>query len=71
MLKIKDEIDLKDLEIFGLFKRHNYYTKRNRFDVEVISVMEDDKIIEDIADDTAVNTLYDLIQAGLVEKVKE
>ena len=71
MLKIRDSVNLKELEKFGMFKRNNYYTKENCYDIEVISVIEDDNTIEDVGDNTAIDTLYDLIQAGLVEKIKE
>lgn len=84
MLKIKDEVDLKELEKFG-FKydeQMNYWYKHclgtfNKF----IVLTEDDidsfngQIVfyNDSAFNTTLylDTLYDLIQAGLVEKVEE
>lgn len=69
MLKIKDDVDLKELEKFGLVESHNYFTKFNEYDVDVLTISKDDKLIELFSDDTAVEILFDLIQAGLVEKV--
>lgn len=77
MLKIKDNVDLKELEKFG-FAYHNdiesgYYgccEKSNGFtevfinNARVISIYAITK--KSIFD---LDVLYDLIQAGLVEKV--
>lgn len=71
MLRIKNNVNLKELEKFGMFKRCNYYTKENEYNIEVISVIEDERTLEDLCDNTAIDTLYDLIQAGLVEKVDD
>ena len=85
MLKIKDNIDLKELEKFG-FKNdkwwyNNLYTKvicegrrgqqfeiiidENRYIYGYSEGADGDGEVEYIDD-----TLYDLIQAGYVEKVK-
>ena len=73
MLKIKDSVDLKELEKFGFEydKRALWYIKDLEFitywitertkSIE-ISVFNDNDIVLD-------GTLYDLIQAGLVEKI--
>ena len=84
MLKIKDDVNLKELEKFGFKydKEMKYYYKHclgtfNKF----IVLTEDDidsfkgQIV--FYNDRAFNTtlymdaLYDLIQAGLVEKVDD
>ena len=70
MLKIKDNVDLKKLEKFG-FKKKYYY---NAY------VLESEDCKQDIVFDYETrklcfcnwgyDILYDLIQAGLVEKVE-
>ena len=94
MLKIKDDIDLKELEKFG-FKHtidNTYYkTEPNddyeRFETNIVvnpkgNFVKNEIIIEICDDDNSeekcdidigmeIDTLYDLIQAGLVEKVEE
>lgn len=82
MLKIKDNVDLKELEKFG-FKNVSYknyvYTPKVDIDLNEIWVDGDTKKI-DIIDythnveyiiDENLDKLFDLIQAGLVEKVSE
>ena len=75
MLKIKDNVDLKELEKYGFkyFENGNYkiYEKDNYdscMDVEICNRIlniycQDYKEIDE-------NTLYDLIKADLVEKVE-
>lgn len=73
MLKIKNNVDLKELEKFGFENNVGFLQK----DAEYISyyINKDVRTIEiwDYEGDEVIldNTLYDLIQAGLVEKVKE
>lgn len=73
MLKIKDNIDLKELEKFGFRNEIGFLQK----DAESITyyINKDTRFIEiwDYYDDEVVldDTLYDLIQAGLVEKVSD
>ncbi len=78
MLKIKDDVDLKELEKFGIRRKVN-----KMFDIltgePIISVLytkgdissgifiNENKIIRCAQDDI----LYDLIKADLVEKVEE
>ena len=78
MLKIKDNVDLKELEKFGFVKIEDEYIYRKGTTWEVLVVIIKNKyiyvereqpdwfgaIIEDRLD-----ILFDLIQAGLVEKV--
>lgn len=80
MLKIKDDVDLKELEKFGfeliLKDSTEYYRKRidASYDDIYIKVQP---ISKKILIDTVrtyiseLDILYDLIQAGLVEKVVE
>ena len=69
MLKIRDEVDLKELEKFGFIKAGNIYHYKNIFDVTVLMVFDNRKI-SNPRDDHGNVILYDLIQAGLVEKVE-
>jgi len=90
MLKIKDNVDLKELEKFGLMP-HDKYPEIYRY-VKEYSLMEleegapiwigissnDPKVLYRYKDtyclninDTIADILFDLIQAGLVEKVEE
>lgn len=83
MLKIKDSVDLKELEKFG-FEGTNYLYGATIYDTP-ISLMEDNadkpclrirsytreiETYDNINLDNAdINLLYDLIKADLVEKV--
>lgn len=79
MLKIKDNVDLKELEKFGFEKCEeecNYwkYIFLNKYGDELQYWIDiDTRIIEFASQDCKVykidTTLYDLIQDGLVEKV--
>lgn len=82
MLKIKDNVDLKELEKFGFRLKYNennglpfYYEKEfiglnRRSDITIyIKDKELNIYIEETKE--VIETLYDLIQAGLVEKVGE
>lgn len=79
MLKIKDNIDLKELERFGFISesrqngfiyedRYSFYNDINRVSIYVCT---DLRIVEPtISFDTEdMDILYDLINAGIVEKV--
>ena len=82
MLRIKESVDLKELEKYGFEKESDYYSKiictgrRGQFFELIIG---EDKILygwSEGADGSGTlgyfdNTLYDLIEAGLVEKVGE
>ena len=78
MLKIKDNVDLKELEKFGFeylsSEYYDYYYKKvylgNDNDDRVIYKITDlDRIINIIRIDSEIDdTLYDLIKADLVEK---
>ena len=70
MLKIKDDVDLKELEKFGFIKDKNIYYYKNVFNVIVLMVFDNRKI-SNPRDDHGNVILYDLIQAGLVERVED
>lgn len=80
MLKIKDNVDLKELEKFGFVKYDNeFYFDIVPYTVEnqsYLCISEKDKQIDtgfvELGDiDTMVDKIYDLIQAGLVEKIEK
>lgn len=77
MLKIKDNVNLKELEKYGFTLE--YYIdcwawikkyKRGEHYEEYINVWENDRAIHCCAIEM-LDTLFDLIQEGLVEKVEE
>ena len=77
MLKIKDNVDLKELEKYG-FKKNSNFTdgwamdktyKKGRYYQEDIYVWNDRKIQVNAIE--LNDTIYDLIKAGLVEKVDD
>lgn len=77
MLKIKDSVDLKELKKFG-FKQDVYIDKCyvKTFEIgtaykEEIIVWEREKNIQVTHAIRLLKTVYDLIQAGLVEKVSD
>lgn len=76
MLKIKDNVDLKELEKYG-FKRNSNFPdgwamvktyKKSRYYQEDIYVWNDRTIQVNAIE--LNDTIYDLIKAGLVEKVE-
>ena len=82
MLKIKDNVDLKELKRFGFIKYQClddakwYWCIANLFIGEDRLIKQDDECNPCVAkeyelNETEINILYDLIQAGLVEKVEE
>lgn len=79
MLKIKDNLDLKELEKFGfsrceLYSGYTYgYTNRElHLVVRDVSreITIQDPFREIDGDENNIEMLFDLIQAGLVEKVE-
>ena len=78
MLKIKDNVDLKELEKYGFRKNGMLsYTKRVQ-DVTIMYTTGKHKELylfreteSAYIDDKNLDTLYDLIKDGLVEKVEE
>ena len=73
MLKIKDNVDLKELEKFGFHKTKMYFNKKlvDVYDTEDgdLTIRCDNRRL--ICYNMVYNLLFDLIQAGLVEKVGE
>ena len=63
MLKVIDEFDLKGLEQFGFHKEFDYY---EGYDIIVDCYSREIEIYEG-----GEEKLFDLIQAGIVEKVEE
>ena len=82
MLRIKEEIDLKELEKFGFKKTKStggeifYYPVAWNYGLYVEITINVDRIIsldvnyEDFYSED-IDVLFDLIQAGYVEKVEE
>ena len=74
MLKIKDNVDLKELEKFGfdLEQTKDEFDQVYGFDKGLLFYKDSKTIILPWNNqNTALDTLYDLIKAGLVEKVDE
>lgn len=81
MLKIKDNVDLKELEKYGFKKNEieftNCYIKREtKGYIEInehhyISLLDFTDSDYPVVDESILDTLYDLIKADLVEKVSE
>ena len=79
MLKIKDDVDLKELEKFGfeleqsLDNGEYYWTNAYLYiDNKIIKQMDQYNPFSEVDYEFSeyyVNILYDLIQAGLVEKI--
>ena len=76
MLKIKDNVDLKELEKFGFKNKSGLIWKPKKGEWNVIEVKVDQETrvittapLHDMFH-TVEDTLYDLIQAGIVEKVE-
>lgn len=77
MLKIKNNVDLKELENYGFKKNSNFPDgwamvktyKKGRYYQEDIYVWNDRKIQVNAIE--ILDILYDLIKADLVEKVSE
>ena len=78
MLKVKNNLDLKELEKFGFETDNWYYTKSYDFDYyEIIIKIDEKKRTIQIKNDyydadftcDIPNVIYDLIKADLVEKV--
>lgn len=71
MLKIKDEVDLKELEKFGFKKDEEQQYMIEDLDIFVGTDENEKELVLDFGfNNENINILYDLIQAGLVEKVE-
>ena len=76
MLKIKDNVDLKELEKFGFVKyhlrqNHDYYMYPDTTSYAIYIFVENREIMISNSDfyDYHLNILYDLIKADFIEKV--
>ena len=71
MLKIKDDIDLKELEKFGFVYQAKtdmwLYERKGKVGIEWAEVLSQRKLLSHYT----LDVVYDLIQAGLVEKVDD
>lgn len=80
-LRIKDNVDLKELERFGFRKSDSCF--KYEYDYTILTIVDyqilvyKDKTIKVTqssmyqVDNRLLDKIYDLIQAGLVEKVEE
>ena len=82
MLKIKDNVDLKELEKFGFeyLKKVDHPQKKCCYFISANVcqngiMIYDDRIVRNVGADSVLretnDTLYDLIKADLVEKVSD
>ncbi len=76
MLKIKDEVNLKDLESFGFIYRANLLYKPSYKDKDLVDIMinQDTREVNCsglLGRSEKLDSLYDLIKADLVEKIIE
>lgn len=80
MLKIKDNVDLKELEKFGFIKDGFYYSKKINYEyykVEIYIELDRKNIIiqNDYYDSEYAcyipDVIFDLIKADIVEKVDD
>lgn len=75
MLKIKDNVNLEELEKFGfeitVKKKQLLYVWKNKHLVDVIEINTQTRGITNLVDRCGNVVLYDLIEAGYVEKVEE
>ena len=84
MLKIRDDVDLKELEKFGFMYWENgcgttgyskYYVRGNitiiEKDKEFNNKYNDERLIKDRDIINDIDLIYDLIKADLVEKVED
>ena len=82
MLKIKDSVDLKELEKFGFIKYRSiddgelYWCICDLFIGKDKRILQDDginscKSVDYQLNEIEIGIIFDLIQSGLVEKVKE
>ena len=75
-LRIKDNVDLKELEKFG-FKAYDYvlfyeyHSKSNYKDTIMLNMKNKRLLFYQTYNGKSYDVLYDLIQAGLVEKAED
>lgn len=69
MLKIKDNVDLKELEKMGYYRKLYFYDSYD-YEKSGIIIYENTRIVS-TKRNIDLDTLYDLIKADLVEKVDD
>lgn len=71
MLKIKDNVDLKELEKFGFKKDEEQQYIIEDMDIFIGTEEDERELVLDFGfNNENIYLLYDLIQAGLIEKVE-
>jgi hypothetical protein len=70
MLKIKDDVDLKELEKFGFYKT-SWHDSMSACNGDINLATFSRKLYIYNSNTEVLNKLYDLIQANLVEKVED
>ena len=72
MLKIRDDVDLKELEKFGFINKKDYYEINfAKQGMDGFLIHPDDRIIYNYScasDNDSLGTIYDLIKANLIVK---
>ena len=71
MLKIKDDVDLKELEKFGFVFINDEYVFYNDYRIDVVKIDIETREIISLGDKKGNIVLYDLIKTDLVEKVED
>ena len=84
MLKIKDNVDLKELKKFGFIKVKkettgftdivDYWYSKDNDEYECMTIFKDRTVyigVDTTGDSYVYDKLYDLIKADLVEKVED
>ena len=71
MLRIKNNIDLKELEKFGIKKYGEHYNAITGFKIPYFSILGEQKRKIKVYNDIGLDLLFELIASGLVEKVVE
>ena len=82
MLKIKDDVDLRELEKFGFIEYRNIDDGENYWCIADLFTGKDRRILQDDGinpcksidyklSEKEAEIIYDLTKAGLVEKVEE
>ena len=70
MLKIKDNIDLKELEKFGFEKTDGAFDTYYAYEELLVRIKNKEIVLFKVGKDALIK-FFDLCQAGLVEKVVE
>ena len=76
MLKIKDNVDLKELEKYGFEKRDRWYEFYGEYVTTEVFIEDRELYLystgaKEIQDMSIPHIVYDLIKYGLVEKVEK